>query len=183
MEINLGNINLRKLFLPFLMLLTIGAAFVLSNTWMPPLMIFFKGAPEPAEVAEQGVSAFYTIDHSKGIGNWVDQYCEVSTDEGCKTFSDIYAPTFWPAIEENEIVTSCRVSAIAAVAEYSEGKKTPYEYQVWLVDAMLTNPFDDVSEKPMEVYAVLKRSAGEKRWVFERILFEDEAQQYQDQEG
>lgn len=183
MEINLHKLNVKKLLIPLLLLITAGTAFVLSNTWMPPLMIFFKGAPEPAEVAEQGVSAFYTIDHSKGIGNWVDQYCEVSTDEGCKTFSDIYAPTFWPAIEENEIVTSCRVSAIAAVAEYSEGKKTPYEYQVWLVDAMLTNPFDDVSEKPMEVYAVLKRSAGEKRWVFERILFEDEAQQYQDQEG
>ena len=185
MEINLEKINLRKLLLPFLLLLTVGAAFVLRDTWMPLITSLFEDVPEASEAAEQGVSAFYTIDHNKGIGAWVDQYCEVATDEGCRTFADVYAPTFWPAIEQNEIKTACKVNAVAAVNNFTEGSKTPSEYQVWLVDAQLTDPFDAASEEKMEVYAVLVRPEGEKTWMFERILFENETEQYQtqDQEG
>jgi hypothetical protein len=185
MEINLGNINLRKLLLPFLLLLAIGTVFVLRGTWMPLASSLFEDAPEASEVAEQGVSAFYTIDYSKGISAWVDQYCAVATDEGCRAFADVYAPTFWPAIEQNEITTGCKTNAVAMVDEFIEGSKTPFETQIWLVDVKLTHPFDAVSEGQMEVYAVLVRPGGEKAWTFERILFENETQQYQtqDQEG
>jgi hypothetical protein len=185
MEINLEKINLRKLLLPFLLLLTVGAAFVLRDTWMPLITSLFEDVPEASEAAEQGVSAFYTIDHSKGIGAWVDQYCEVATDEGCRAFADVYAPAFWPVIEQNKITTGCKTNAVAVVDEFIGGNKTPFITQIWLVDAKLTQPFDATSEGQMEVYAVLKRPEGGKEWIFERILFENETEQYQtqDQEG
>jgi hypothetical protein len=187
MEINLAKINLKKLSVPFALLVVIVAVFALRDTWMTLVSSLFENTLEASEVAEQGVAAFYTIDHAKGIDVWMGQYCEVATDDGCALFTDVYGPAYWPAIEQNEITTGCKTIAVALIDEYVEGKKTPFEVQVWLVDAELTNPFDDASEDKMEVYAVLKRLQGERAWVFERILFDNEVQKYQtpieDQEG
>jgi hypothetical protein len=182
MEINLEKFSLKKLLLPLFLLIAAGSAFALRDAWMPLASSLFENVPTASEVAEQGVAAFYTIDHEKGIDEWVERYCELSTDQGCKAFTTVYAPAYWPTIEQNKIATGCKTNAVAVVDEYIEGNKAPSEVQVWLVDAQLTNPFDDATEDRMEVYAMLKRLEGEKTWVFERVLFENETMKYQNQE-
>ena len=190
MKINLSPENLKKYAAVLIIILALGGGiYYLFDSGI------FDSAPLPDDpelaqaggvVAASGVETFFTLDYEEDAKEWLSRVCAISTDEGCGVTEAFYFESIAQILEEKKPKTTVSAEPIEKVDSgvETEGvgpdEKVVYEWEVWTVSVTLSDPWDG-TEKEQEVYVQVNTEEGE--WKFARILFDQEAKKYSEEDA
>jgi hypothetical protein len=145
----------------------------------PVLAIFSPKTPETtdptqspdARAAVAAATAFYTIDYQESPEAWAERVCAVSTVNGCEIVRNFFMVATYTTATEKKIQTSANVIPVSMVDDLGE------KGRIWLLRTTLTNPWDGNND-PTDLYVHVVYDDQSSQWLFERVLFEQEAERY-----
>jgi len=117
-----------------------------------------------------GLEAFFSIEYSVGYNTWLDNYCTVSSESGCKIMQNVYGPSLWSFVEKYKFSTKCKAK-VNKVVEIGE------DFEVWQTVITLSTPFPNQSST-QTIYAMIILQP-DKQWAFERVLTDQETKIYE----
>src|SRR5690349_16264032 len=100
----------------FLALSLVVLLFVSQRNNPPPQLARHDQAEE---AAMNGVSAIYNVDYRIGLENWTSKVCSISTEDGCETFREIFAPVLWKKVQQNQTILTYKQNSIHTVSDQS----------------------------------------------------------------
>ncbi len=187
MEINLSPEMLKKWGAVILIILALlGGGYALNASG-----IFKQETPVEEEkdfggvAAVAGVEATFSLDYEEPIEDWLARLCEVSTEEGCQVAETFLMDSMASIMESKRAKTSCtaayaeKVDAGVQTDGVGDDEKVVYEWEVWKVNLTLSNPWEGADAEDI-LFVQVNNEEGE--WKFARILFEQEAKKYTDEE-
>ena len=136
-------------------------------------------------VAASGAETFFALDYEEGSEQWLSRVCAISTEDGCNVTEAFYFESISQILEEKKPKTTCSAEFVEKVDAgiETEGvgpdEMVIYEWEVWIVNVTLSDPWDG-AEKEQEVYVQVNTEEGE--WKFARILFDQEAKKYSEED-
>jgi hypothetical protein len=143
---------------------------VAAYTFIPSALAWAT-TPKPAELAaREGAQAFLSTDVNVGRGAWEKSVCQTSSEQGCLVIKNSLGAMIWGGVEANSTRQSCQ-STDANLTKDIPGKNE--HRQVWKVD-LDCHDLRTEETKPFDVFASVAEVGD--GWKFERILFEQEAQ-------
>jgi len=127
--------------------------------------------PADAQAAGAGLVAFYTIDYQESPDAWAERVCAVSTEQGREIATNFFASAVAVNAAQHSIQTSATVIPVAMVDDLGE------EGRIWQVRVSMTNPWDADSESTEDAFVHVVYDGSQ--WLYERTLFAQEAERYQ----
>lgn len=118
--------------------------------------------------ARAGLEAFLSVDAKTGKAAWMEKVCQVSTSQGCKMVSQIYAAMVWPAVEKKSLRLDCKSASASLINKLQK----PVESEIWELKTVCTNA--DTGETNNGNTQVIVSKTAEAGWKFERIRFDQE---------
>src|SRR5688572_16889937 len=140
-----------------------------------PLILAPKPQNEPAlppdaMAAVKGATAFYTLDYTEPPNLWPLRVCGYTTEQGCQAIREYFAPSVQAAIDQYRVQTHAFVEPVQLMVDDGDRR-------IWKLEVILTNPWTEGSEgMHQDVYAEVAKEGG--RWLLNRILFEQEIDQF-----
>lgn len=128
--------------------------------------------PPDAQAAIAGVAAFYTIDYTESMEDWINRVCATTTEDGCILISEYVAGMVYATADEYSIQTDCTVLPVELV----DNDETN-QVRVWKVQITLSNPWPTV-EQTKVLYVAVEYDETLQVWRMQHILFEQETQKY-----
>lgn len=134
--------------------------------------------------AAQGVEVVFNLDYEEPVSVWLERLCAISTKSGCQVMATFWVGPIETVLETQNPRTTCSADFIEKVesGEETEGvgedEVFVYEWEIWQVNASLDNPWEGV-EAETSYFVYVSNEEGE--WKFGRILFEQEAEKYQEE--
>ena len=187
MEINLSPDVLKKWGAVILVILALlGGGYALNASG-----IFSREASPEIETdlggiaAAAGVEAAFTLDYEEPIEDWLARLCEVSTEEGCQVAETFLMDSMASILETKQAKTTCtaeyaeKVDAGIQTDGVGDDEEIVYEWEVWKVNLTLSNPWEGADGGDTVFVQV---NNEEEEWKFARILFEQEAEKYINEE-
>ena len=161
MDIRIKKIHIVIVFLSLLLVVLL---FVSHRNNPPPQL---ANDDQAEEAAMNGVLAIYNVDYRIGLENWTSKVCAISTEDGCETFREIFAPVIWKKIQQNQTILTCKQDSIHPVSDQADKSA---ETRVFELDIKISGKgFASNGDQKSTVY-VLVRQIESGRWKFDHIL-------------
>jgi hypothetical protein len=153
--------------LVILLLLAAGCWYALQSFTASPVL------PTPTPNVEDmqasaaivaGIETFFNVDYQQGQEAWLNQYCSVTTENGCQ-FAKLGAASLWKKVQEAKTVTS-------ATVQPEEKVKHTADEQVWRVRIQLSAPLPGSEKTADTAYGLAVRT--DVGWKFDRFLMPEE---------
>ena len=122
------------------------------------------------QIIVSGLESFFSPDYQKGYEAWVDAFCKVSSESGCRILKEVYGPPFWTFIDLHQFTTTCNI-------EVQQSVEIGDDYQIWRAKASFSKPFPNQSTTQI-VYAMITLQP-DASWEFERVLTDQEGELYE----
>lgn len=162
--ITIKNEHLITGLLLFIILIALAYAFV-------PSALAWATTPKPAEIAaREGAQAFLSTDVEAGREAWEKSVCQTASEQGCSVIKNSLGAMIWGGVEANSTRQFCQAT------DANLSKDIPGENghrQVWKV-GLDCRDLRTEETKSLDVFASVAEVGD--GWKFERILFEQEAQ-------
>ena len=143
---------------------------VTAYTFVPSALAWAT-EPKPAELAAiEGAQAFLSTDVEAGREAWEKSVCQIASEQGCDVFKATFASMIWGGVEMNSTRQSCQATG-AQMAKDIPGENA--HRQVWNVSLDCRNLRTEEIKSLDLLASVTEVGDG---WKFERIMFEQEAQ-------
>jgi len=133
-----------------------------------------SGKLDSWQAAIVGVEVVMSTDFRTGKQQYIDAICAVSTEEGCAISKNIFGEMLYPSIEKTEGETICDVTAAEQIGVMPYGGTN---LPIYRVRAEITNQKSHITSQGV-IYAVVAKNRNDE-WKLFRILFEEEAQQFE----
>lgn len=143
---------------------------VTAYTFVPSALAWAT-EPKPAELAaREGAQAFLSTDIEAGRETWEKSVCQITSEQGCNVFKAAFASMIWGGVEANSTRQSCQATG-AKMTKDIPGENE--HRQVWNV-SLGCRDLQTEEIQSLDVFASVTEVGN--GWKFERILFEQEAQ-------
>lgn len=143
---------------------------VMAYTFVPSALAWAT-EPKPAELAaREGAQAFLSTDIEAGRDAWEKSVCQVASKQGCEVFKATFASMIWGGVETNSTRQSCQATGAKMTKDIPDENG---HRQVWKVSLDCRNLWTEEIKSLDVLASVAKAGDG---WKFERIMFEQEAQ-------
>jgi len=162
--ITIKNEHLITGLLLFIILIALAYAFV-------PSALALITESKPAELAaREGTQAFLSTDIEAGYEAWEKSVCLIASEQGCSVIKNSLGAMIWGGVEANSTRQSCQATG-AKMTKDIPGEDE--HRQVWKV-SLDCRDLRTGEIKSLDVLASVTEVGN--GWKFERILFEQEAQ-------
>jgi hypothetical protein len=141
----------------------------LRSAIFPHSSVSETGLAPDAQAAVDAITAFYTLDYTSSLELWISNVCAYATDKGCNAIRSFFAPTVQIQVQDNQVHTGCSVQPIRLIEDAGD-------IRIWQVKVTLDHPWAGLIAPTQDVF--IEVSKVHDRWFMNRILFEQEIEQF-----